>query len=116
MFKELTVGAKKIAFLSNGLTPIFYKQLFGTDLLQQLTQNGEFEIAGDKVPELAYVMAMQGKKADMTKLSIEGYYEWLADFEPLDIVVHGSEIAKVYLSNSLPSVDPKKKANGKAKE
>lgn len=116
MFKELTVGAKKIAFLSNGLTPLIYKQLFGTDLLKQLTENGEFEVAGDKIPELAYVMAMQGEKADITKLSIESYYGWLEGFEPLDMVMNGRAIADIYISNSLPTEKPKKKGNAKASE
>lgn len=116
MFKELTVGAHKIAFLSNGLTPLFYKQLFGNDLLKQLTESGNFTVAGDNIPELAFIMAKQGEKADMTKLNLESYYTWLSEFEPLDMVVAGSDIAAIYISNSLPTEEPKKKGSVKAKE
>ena len=117
MYKELEVGGdkRKIAFLSNGLTPLFYKQVFKTDLLQALNENGEFTLASDKIPELGYIMMKQAEKADMTKISYEGYLEWLSSFEPLDLVMASPEITDVYLSNSIPSAEPKKKGKGKAK-
>lgn len=116
MFKELTIGAHNIAFLSNGLTPIHYKNVFGDDLLKQLNASGDFELAGDKVPQLAFIMAKQGEKADMSKQNIATYYAWLEGFEPLDMVMHGKEIVDIYMSNSIPTAEPKKKAAAKAKE
>ena len=105
---------KTVAFISNGVTPLFYKQVFNKDLLQTLTNgDGDMEIASDKIPELAYIMAKQAEKANMMELNYEGYLEWLATFEPLDLVIHSSEIANVYISDSLPSVEPKKKGKGK---
>ena len=104
MYKEIVIGAgenpKTIGFLSNGVTP--------------LTDSGDMEIAGDKIPELAYIMAKQAEKADMSKANYEGYIEWLSQFEALDIVLKAAEIANVYISDSLTSVEPKKNGKGKA--
>lgn len=116
MYKVIKVGAnKEIAFLSNGLTPLFYKQVFKNDLLKSLNSSGEFALASDKIPELGYIMMKQAEKADMTKVSYEGYLEWLEGFEPLDLVMASADITDVYISNSIPTEEPKKKGNGKAK-
>mgnify|MGYP003290262969 FL=1 len=117
MYKELEVGGdkRKIAFLSNGLTPLFYKQVFKTDLLKALNENGEFSLASDKIPELGFIMMKQAEKADMTKVNYEGYLEWLSGFEPLDLTLVSPEITDIYFSNSIPSEEPKKKGRGKAK-
>lgn len=114
MFKELKIGAKSISFLSNGVTPLWYKQIFGKDLLQSLTNgSGDMEIASDKIPELAFVMAKQAEKVDMSQLNYNSYMDWLENFEPLDLVLNSSEIANVYISDSITAVEPKKKGKGK---
>lgn len=120
MFKEITVGGKPIPFLSNGVTPLLYKQLFKNDLLKALNSNGEFEIANEKIPELAFIMAKQGEKgvktADLMKLNFESYVEWLSQFEPLDLVMVGADIVNVYISDSIQTEEPKKKEPDEAKE
>ena len=118
MLKEIMIGANNVKFLSNGATPLFYKQIFKSDLLKQLNGDG-LEIASDKIPELGFVMAKQAEEhtiADMMKLSYESYIEWLSQFEPLDVVLKSAEIANVYLSDSIPSEEPKKKVKGEASE
>ena len=114
MFKEITVGGKPIPFLSNGVTPLLYKQLFKNDLLKALNSNGEFEIANEKIPELAFIMAKQAEKADMAQLSFDMYIEWLEQFDALDMVMNSTDIADVYIGNTIPQEKPKKKASGKA--
>lgn len=118
MKREIQLGDKTVSFLSNGVTPLFYKQLFKKDLLQTLKGNGEWDIVGDHIPELAFIMAMQAKEgvtaADMMKLTYENYIEWLSQFEALDITMHGGEITAVYIADSIPSAEPKKKGKGKA--
>ena len=104
----MKIGTKTIAFQANGATPLFYKMLFKKDLLRQLTGE-ELEIASDDIPALAYIMAKQADKADMMKLNYEGYIEWLSLFEPLDLVMAGKEIASVYIADSVPMEEPKKK-------
>ena len=103
MKREIQLGDKTVSFLSNGVTPLFYKQLFKKDLLQTLKGNGEWDIVGDHIPELAFIMAMQAQEgvtaADMMKLTYENYIEWLSQFEALDITMHGGEITAVYIAD-----------------
>lgn len=120
MYKEIVIGggdhSQTIGFLSNAVTPLYYKQVFKVDLLQMLTESGDMEIAGDKIPELAFIMAKQAEKADMTKINYDSYIEWLEQFAPLDLVLKSTEIANVYIADSLTSVEAKKNSKGKAKE
>lgn len=112
MFKEIKVGEQTIGFLSNGATPLYYKQTFGNDLLKSLNSSGEFELASDKMPELAFIMAMQAEKADMKMLNMDKYIEFLERFDALDLQMASSAIIDVYLGNSLPTEKPKKKVKG----
>lgn len=116
MYKEIAIRETKLPLLANGATPYYFKMLFAKDLLKQLTSNGEYEIASDEIPELAFIMAKQAEKAEMNKLTFDMYIEWLEQFDALDMVMHGTEIADVYIGNTIPAEKPKKKANGKAKE
>ena len=110
MTKELEIRGKTIKFLSNGATPLFYKQFFKKDLLKSIsvTDRG-LEIATEDLPELAFIMAKQADKADMMHLSFENYVEWLSLFDPLDLTMKGDEIFMVYVSDSLPTEEAKKK-------
>ena len=114
MFKELEIRDIKLSLLANGDTPYHYKRLFGKDLLKQLTSTGEYEIASDEIPELAFIMAMQAEKADMAQLTFDKYIEWLEQFDALDMVMNSTAIADVYIGNTIPQEKPKKKANAKA--
>lgn len=114
MFKELEIRDIKLPLLANGATPYHFKRLFGKDLLKQLTSTGEYEIASDEIPELAFIMAMQAEKADMAQLTFEKYIEWLEQFDALDMVMKSTEIADIYIGNTIPKEKPKKKASGKA--
>lgn len=112
MVKEIQIGANKsIKFQSNGATPLFFKQIFKHDLLKELNGDG-LEIAQDKIPELAFVMAKQAEKANMMDLNFDSYVAWLSEFEPLDLVLAGADIANVYISDSIPYEEPKKKKKG----
>ena len=62
MKRDIQIGDKTISFLANGVTPLFYKQLFKKDLLQTFGGNGQWDLVGEHVPELAFIMAMQAKE------------------------------------------------------
>ena len=115
MFKELKIRDIKLPLLANGATPYYFKRLFGKDLLKQLTSTGEYEIASDEIPELAFIMAKQAEKADMAQLSFDMYIEWLEQFDALDMVMNSTDIADVYIGNTIPQEQPQKKTSGKAK-
>lgn len=115
MQKELKIGVKTINLLSNGITPIVYKQLFTGDLMQLISEGEGIKVADEKAPELAFVMAKQAEglsPAELMTLNRDMYYEWLMQFEPLDLTMAGAEIVNLYISTSMPTSEPKKKANG----
>lgn len=117
MTKDITIGGKPITFTANGATALFYKQFFHKDLLTEISTDGkEMEIASESIPELAFIMAKQADKADMMHLKFDMYIEWLELFEPLALMLAGNEIFNVYVADSIPSAEPKKKAKGKARE
>lgn len=116
MTKEINIGGKPYIFTANGATPLFYKQFFHEDLLQKLSLKGEnLTIATEDLPQLAFIMAKQGEKADMMQLKKESYIEWLTQFNPMDIPINGEEIFLIYVGDSIQTSEPKKKASGKAK-
>lgn len=119
MTKEIQIGKKSITFTSNGATALWFKQFFHKDLMQLISNTDDentMELATDNIPELAFIMAKQADKADMMHLKFENYIEWLELFDPLDLSVHGEEIFMVYVADSIPSAQPKKKVGAKAKE
>ena len=81
-------------------------------MLASLTNGDGISIASDALPELAFIMAKQSDKADMSKLTYNMYLDWLERFDALDIALHAEEIVSVYYSDTQTSVEPKKKGKG----
>lgn len=116
MTKEITIRGNVHVFTANGATPLFYKQYFHDDLLQKLSVKGDsITIATEDIPQLAFIMAMQGKNANMAQLKENSFIEWITQFNPLDITMHSEEIFLTYIGDSVQTSQPKKKASGKAK-
>lgn len=111
MYREIKIGNSTIPMSANGATPIRYKHVFGKDLLNEFRKAGEnYALASDTISELAFVMAQAGAKADMDRLNIETYIEWLEQFEPLDITESADQIIDLYMGNSQTTSEVKKKA------
>lgn len=108
-------GGKTLELAANAATPFRYKQLFGADLLKLFQQNTKDEsenvLLAETISQLAFIMTKQAEKADMNLVSIEEFYAWLEDYEPLDFVLASEQIIKVYLSSTRSSVEAKKKQN-----
>ena len=51
------------------------------------------------ISKLAYVMNKQAEGADMNKLSIDGYLDWLEQFETLELTTHALDIVNIYMAN-----------------
>lgn len=116
MYREVKIGAKTVPLQANGATPLWFKQLFHKDIIALMNGAGDdIEKVTDLAPELAYVMAKQAEKADMTKASKEDFMTWLEDFEALDIIVSANEIIETYIANQITSVEGKKKESGSPK-
>ena len=114
MTKNITLeGGKELKLAANAATPFRYKQLFGDDLLrifQESTENKEKEITlSETVTQLAFIMNRQAEGVNMNTLSIDEFFTWLENFEPMEIVLVGQEIINTYLSSAQTSVVAKKK-------
>lgn len=112
MVSNIMVGGNEFSLIANAATPFRFKQIFGTDLLmvfQKSTQSEEDGmILSEVVTQLAYIMHKQAEKADMNRLSIDDFYAWLEDYEPMDFVMVGQEIINVYMASTIPTSTAKK--------
>lgn len=110
MFKEVNVGGKPFPMVANAATAIRYKQVFGRDLLKEMTSEDGVNVAGI-VQELGYIMAMAGAGEDMNKLNQETYVSWLEGFEALDFYEEETavDIMNLWQGNREVSATAKKK-------
>ena len=113
MFKEVQIGERTVPLQANGATPLWYKQIFHKDIISVLNDANNVEKLSESAPELAYVMAKQAEKADMTKANTEDFMAWMEQFEALDIVMAANDIMNVYIANKMVSAESKKKESGR---
>lgn len=113
MIKTVKIGGGEVILAANAATPYRFKQVFHKDLFQIFTastNNTEEENIGlaDTITKLAFIMNKQAEKADMNALSEDGFYSWLENYAPLDIVLAGEEIISFYMSSTQGTVEAKK--------
>lgn len=112
MYGELKIKDPKgeeltIPMLANAATPIRFKMLFHADLLSGIMgATGEFDF--DVVSKMAFVMAKQAAKVDMSKLNEQQYVEWLEDYDSMAFITAAQEIMAIYTGS--------KDGNSKAKK
>lgn len=113
MTKTITLeGGKEVKLAANAATPFRFKQIFGQDLLKlfKKAENEEEQpIMGEVITQMAFIMSKQFEKTDMNTLSMDDFFEWLEDYEPMDFVMAGEDIVNFYMASSKPSIEAKKK-------
>lgn len=97
MYRVIRVGEQDIPMKANAATPIRYRQVFGKNLLPFFIGKASDEDAAEMIGELAYIMSASANGTDMTKLSYDGYVEWLEGFDPMDFVDANTVTALVNL-------------------
>lgn len=109
MKKTLKIGEKDIELLSNARTSIYYTQLFHKDFFKIALTAFSTEIPPvNETKEIAFIMNKQAEKADFNSISEEDFYNWLEQFEELDMVNASDQIVGVYLGNTEGSAESKK--------
>ncbi len=110
MYKVVRIGQHEIPMQANAATPIRYKQVFHRNIMSVFLGTVEEEAAEEMLCELAYIMAMSAAGEDMTKLTYDGFVEWLEQFDALDFFVEPavSAIRDVYIGNMIGESDVKK--------
>lgn len=107
MFKTLKIDDKDIAFAANAATPFRYKQVFKKDLLQIFgNETKANEEGAEAVTELAYIMAMQAEKADMSALTYEGFLTWLEGFSAMAFINAAEAIINLYMDSATGTATP----------
>lgn len=113
MYAKINIGAKEVELAANAATPIRYASVFHEDPMKmfneiQKTDDAEGSASG-LIMRLCFIMAMQAKRKDLSRVSEEDYITWLEDFEVMDFVDAANDIMAVYLGNKNMFSDPKKK-------
>lgn len=101
------IGEKEVGMVANAASPYIYKQVFHEDFLTKLQVK---EPDTDLFQKMAYIMAKQAeleKLSDLMKLNEEGFYEWLLQFESMDVLYAIEEVANIYLAQKKETAVPK---------
>ena len=107
MFKTLNIDGKEIEVAANAATPFRFRQVFHKDLLSILGNEEKAQNEGvEAVTELAFIMAKQAEKADMTKLNEDTFIEWLEDFGSMAFVEAAEDILNVYMDSTVSTAHP----------
>lgn len=112
MERMIKVGDKNVKFKATAAIPLLYKNKFYSDMYNDLTKAGNAQQTGDTggsievVQNLSYIMA---KHADDEVP--ENVIDWLATFEPLDLLNSADEILGLW-NDSSKSTSHAKKNNG----
>lgn len=120
MFKELKLtmadgSEKSFGFLAVGTTQYRYKQIFGGDLLKQITKivNRDLDYIGDDADfsvtdKLAFIMNCQAEKKDMNCQNFDTFLNWVEQFDSSTLFDHLGDFINIYLGNKESTSDPKK--------
>lgn len=134
--KLLTVhGEKAVPMLANARTKVIFRQVFHADLDTELDKlsvavgriesdpmaavecDADLDLSG----KLAYIMSAAADKADgkldsLSSLSLDGYMDWLEQFEAIAFTLAAQKIGEVYFANQKTASTGKKQfapASGK---
>lgn len=101
-----------VTMLANGATSIYYKQIFGEDLIRMMSRSASdlSNLDGNFVNKLAFIMAMNARHEDMKKLSFDNFVDWIAEYDSGCLIEKQNEIVGVYLSTKKTGSKAKKKA------
>lgn len=107
MFQTLTIDGKELAFAANAATPFRFKQTFKKDLFYVLGNEKRAEEDGlETIMQLAFIMAKQAEKADMSQLNEEMFFEWLEGFGSMAFVDAAEDILNVYMESTKGTSTP----------
>ena len=100
MFGVVKIGNKEVKMVANAASCYVYRQLFKEDFLLKTQEKTPDP---DIFQKMGFVMAKQAetnKMSDLMKIPIDEYYEWLMQFEPLDVITAAGEISNLYMGQS----------------
>ena len=102
------IGEKEVGMVANAASPYIYKQVFHEDFLAKLQADNP---DADLFQKMGYIMAKQDeldKISDLMKLTADGFYEWLIQFDAMDVMYASDAISDIYLAQTKQNAVPKK--------
>ena len=110
---SIKLNGKDVGLVANAASPLIFKQLFHEDFLSEVN-GADTGKCVELFQKMAFVMIKQAEIIDiksLMELSIDDYYAWLVELEPMEIVSNIKEIKKVYFGNTIKNSHPKKRAD-----
>lgn len=107
MFREVTIGDKKIEMLANGATPFWYREVFSADFFTDAQTTDDAKTV-ELFTKVGFIMAKQAKGADMKKVNVGQFMKWLEDFAPMDFPDATPDIVALYMAQTKETSKPKK--------
>lgn len=107
MLGSVNIGEKNVEIVANAATPYIYKQVFGEDFLVKIQEKNPDP---DLFQKMGFVMAMQAEIKsipELMRLNINKFYEWLFQFEPMDVLTATNEISQIYFRQTKETAAPK---------
>ena len=107
MKKVVAIGSKEIPMLANAASVILYKNVFHEDFLALMQKQ---PAPADLFVKMGFIFAKQGAGMTMKEvnsLSEDHFLEWLADFEPLDVLLASDSISELFTAQAEKTSDPK---------
>ena len=102
------IGEKEVGMVANAASPYIYKQVFHEDFLAKLQADNP---ATDLLQKMGFIMAKQyelEKMSDLMKLSMDSFYEWLVEYDAMDVIFATDSILDIYMAQAKSSSVPKK--------
>lgn len=107
MYGKVQIGNETVEMVANAASPYIYKQIFREDFLKKIR---EPDPDPDLFQKMGYVMMKQAEvkgMPELMKLNIDGYYEWIMQFNPMDILAASDKISEIYLAQTVSGAIPK---------
>lgn len=103
---KIMIGNREIEMAANAASPFYYKEIFKEDFLLKAQETPpDVNI----FVKMGFIMAKQAEKshAEMMKLPPEEFFNWLSEFEPMDILNSAGEISNLYMGQTEQMSAPK---------
>lgn len=106
MIGIIKIGSEEVGMTANAASPFLYRNIFHEDFLRE-TQKKDFD--PEIMVKMGFVMAMQNAKPmnEVSKLTESAFYEWLEQFEPMDVMMASGDISNLYMGQTVKTSSPK---------
>lgn len=101
------IGSVSVDMVANAASVYVYRQIFKEDFLLKAQEKTP---DADIFTKMGFVMAKQAQTNKMSELmavTIDEYYDWLVQFEPLDVLNASGDISNLYMGQEMGLSTPK---------